>query len=187
MSGSINYGLYQIGWFACVLGAASGHAGLGLLIGALTEATHIVLARRRRDEITLAISALIIGAAVDMIQIALGTLRFQGSTITPPFPPLWLALLWMQFAATLRFSLRWLTPGRAVIFGALGGPLAFMGASGLGVVQLDPRVWPSVISLGILWSAAVPALTFLAARNATAPGAGEYRWVPLVVTARVRS
>ena len=34
----------------------------------------------------------------------------------------WLILLWMQFAATLRFSLRWLTERTmaAVLFGAIG-------------------------------------------------------------------
>ncbi len=187
MSSSINYGLYQLGWFACVLGAASGHAGIGLLIGAATELAHLAMARRRGDEITLAVSALIIGAMVDSVQIALGTLRFPATSSTLPVPPLWLALLWMQFASTLRFSMRWLTPTRAILFGAIGGPLAFLGASRLGVVQLDERIWPSVLSLGVLWSLAIPALTLIAARHSDAEGAGDYRGVLSVVTRGVTS
>ena len=41
---AINYALYQGGWLACVFGAAWSHPWVGVAIGGLTLATHIMLA-----------------------------------------------------------------------------------------------------------------------------------------------
>jgi len=46
----------------------------------------------------------------------------------------------------------------------------------LGVVDLHPDLWPSLLSLAVLWSLALPASMWLSERQAPRDGAGEYRW-----------
>lgn len=178
MTGTINYALYQCGWLACILGAAWSHPWLGTAAGSATLATHIMLSCRRADELALALRVGAIGVAVESVQIASGTLSFDRGLVTAWLPPLWLVLLWMQFAGTLHFSMRWLTERRlgAVLFGAIGGPLAYFGASRLGVVGLHPSVWPSLLVLSMLWALAVP-LAAEVARGFRHPDAGRYRRV----------
>lgn len=173
----LNYVLYQAGWLACVLGAAWRWPQAGALVGLACLAAHVALARRRRDEIALAAAAVATGAIVDTLQIRLGTLAFPTGAIVAWLPPPWLLVIWAQFANTMHFSMRWLLgrPRTAAAFGALGGPLAFWAGQRLGAVDLDPRLWPSLLVLAFLWSLALPLLVRLAARQAGRPGAGEYR------------
>ena len=61
---------------------------------------------------------------------ATGWLRYAAPL--PALPgPAWIATLWVAFAMTLQHSLQWLMarPLAAVLFGAIGGPLAYWGAS----------------------------------------------------------
>jgi Protein of unknown function (DUF2878) len=173
---ALNYILYQGGWFACVLGAAYDRPWLGAAIGALTLVAHLALASRASDETTLALTTGLIGIVVESIQIALGTLTYERGVFAAGLPPGWLIVVWMQFATTLRFSLRWLDSRWwvPVAFGAIGGPLAYLVADGLDVVQLHPALWPSVLSLALLWSAAVPLAVRLGRRQQGQPGDGRY-------------
>lgn len=174
----LNYALYQLGWFACVLGAAWGRPWLGSALGVLPIAAHVALSRRRGDAIVLALALAAIGTAVDGSQIALGTLRFDAGTVVPWLPPLWLVLVWAQFAMTFHFGLAWMKGHvlRAAVFGALGGPLAYLAGARLGVVALHPDTWPSVVSLAVTWAIAMPAAAALAERQSGRPGVAAYRW-----------
>ena len=62
MSVALNYVLYQVGWLACVFGAAWSYPWAGSALGAVTLATHVVLAERRLEELRLACLVGIIGA-----------------------------------------------------------------------------------------------------------------------------
>jgi len=174
----LNYVLYQLGWFACVLGAAWGHPWIGSALGVVPIVVHVALAERRADALVLALWTGAVGLAADTLQIALGTLRFDVGTITATLPPPWLVLIWAQFAMTFHFGLRWLQlrPLRAALFGALGGPLAFLAGGRLGVVTLHPALWPSLVGLAIVWAAAIPAAVALAERQRDRPGIAAYRW-----------
>lgn len=173
----LNYVLYQLGWFACVLGAAWGHPWIGSALGVLPIAVHVGLSRRRGDALALALATAAIGVAVDAVQIALGTLRFDVGTVVPWLPPVWLVLVWAQFAMTFHFGLAWLKghPVRAAAFGALGGPLSFVAGARLGVVTLHPELWPSLVSLAITWALAMPLAAALADRQSDRQGVASYR------------
>jgi len=173
-----NYVLYYAGWLACVLGPARGHAAAGTLVGLTLLGVHLALVRRPRDELALALAGAAIGVAVDTTQIALGTLRFDAGVVVAGLPPPWLVVIWMQFAATFHFAMRWLKgrPIASALFGALGGPLAFVAGERVGVVALHPERWASIVSLALLWSIALPALQRLAKRQDGRDGVGEYRW-----------
>jgi len=177
-AGLLNYLLYQAGWFACVLGAAWGHAVLGTALGVLPVVVHFVLVRCRREALALVLWAAAVGLVIDTTQIALGTLRFDAGTVSSWLPPPWLVVIWAQFAMTFHFGLRWLRgrPGRAALFGAIGGPLAFLAGRRLGVVELHPALWPSLISLAVTWSIAMPAALWLAERQSGRVGIDAYRW-----------
>lgn len=172
----LNYVLYEAGWCACVLGAAWGHPWIGTALGLVPLLVHVVLSQRHADALALILATAAIGMLVDGVQIALGTIRFEVGTVAPWLPPPWIVLVWAQFAMTFHFGLRWLQgrPGRAALFGALGGPLAFLAGRRLGVVTLHPELWPSLVSLAVTWGLAMPAAFFVAARQ-TGPGLASYR------------
>ncbi|MEO8603814.1 MAG: DUF2878 domain-containing protein [bacterium] len=177
MSHALNFALYYAGWFACVLGPAWGYPWTGTLIALALIAAHLGLARRRREELELMLSAAALGVVVDSLQIAIGALRFPVGSVVDWLPPPWLIVVWAQFAATFHYSMRWLKgrPWSAALFGAVGGPLAFAAGARLGVVQFHPAVWPSLVSLAVVWASVMPLLLRLAARHEGRAGLGEYR------------
>lgn len=174
----VNYLFYQAGWFACVLGAAWGRPWLGSALGVLPIVAHVALSRRRGDAAVLALATAAVGVVVDATQLALGTLRFDVGSVVAWLPPLWLVIVWAQFAMTFHFGLAWLKgrPLRAAAFGALGGPLAFLAGARLGVVTLHPATWPSLLSLAVTWSVAMPVAAWCAERQSGRAGIAAYRW-----------
>ena len=102
----INYALYQIGWFACVLGGASHRPWTGFLVAMILVGVHLALSVERSLEVRLVVLATAVGAVVEAIQIATGTYRFTSGTVLDALPPPWLLAMWAQFSTTFRYSLR---------------------------------------------------------------------------------
>lgn len=153
----INYALYQIGWLACVLGGASRRPWTGFVIAMSLVGVHLALSVERAVEVRLVALATAVGAVVEVMQIAAGTYRFTSGTVTDALPPPWLLAMWAQFATTFRHSLRSLItrPGPAMLFGAAGGPIAFLAGERLGAVTLLPPLAHGLIRLSISWSVAL--------------------------------
>ena len=55
--------LYQAGWFACVLGGASGRPWLGAATGLALVLVHLALVERRADEAKFVALAALAGTA----------------------------------------------------------------------------------------------------------------------------
>ena len=172
----VNYTLYQIGWFACVLGAASQRPWTGCLIATILVGVHLALSVERVLEVRLVVLATAVGAAVEVIQIAAGTYRFTSGTVNNALPPPWLLAMWAQFATTFRFSLRSVVtrPVLAVLFGAAGGPIAFLAGERLGAVTLLPPLGQSLFRLSISWAVALVVFSAVVLRIAPERGA-DYR------------
>ena len=153
----VNYTLYQMGWFACVLGAASQRPWTGFLMAMILIGAHLALSVERSLEVRLVVLATTVGAVVEMIQIAAGTYRFTSGTVTDALPPPWLLAMWAQLATTFRFSLRGVVtrPVLAMLFGAAGGPIAFLAGERLGAVTLLPPLGLGVLRLSISWAIAL--------------------------------
>ena len=66
----VNYALYQIGWFACVLGGASHRPWTGCLIALTLVGVHLTRSLERSIEVRLMALATAVGAIVEMGQIA---------------------------------------------------------------------------------------------------------------------
>lgn len=143
-SNLLNYVLYQTGWLAAVFGAANDRAWSGAGVACLLMAAHLGLARRRRAEWRLV------------------AVTFPSGNVAPWLCPPWIVVMWMQFATTFRFSLRWLL-GRwshAAAAGTLGGPLAYVVGERIGAVELgEPRALTLAVLSG-LWLIVVPALAW---------------------------
>ena len=73
--------------------------------------------------------------------------------------------LWIAFATTLSVSMRWLVirPTLAIVFGALGGPLAYYAGMKLGAMTLHSSD-AALIAIGLSWAAAMWMLATLAQR-----------------------
>lgn len=162
----INFILFQAGWFACVLGAAKQLPWLGVIFLGLFLVWHLSQARQPSLELMLIVIAVIIGAIYDLIMTQNKLLTYQSHGWTNSLPAAWILTLWAEFAMTLNVSLRWLKnikTGRwlvAILFGAIGGPLAYMGAAKLGAVTIDTLPL-SYVALSVGWAIVTPILLLL--------------------------
>jgi len=172
----LNVLLYQFGWFGCVLGAAWGSPVIGALIALALVASHLLLARARKSELLLICAAGLLGTVVDSLQQGLGILSFKTDSNWPFWLPLWVPVIWMQFATLFRYALYWLS-GRyllAALLGALGGPIAYWGGVNLGAAEISGEPALSLFFLAATWAVVTPALLWLS--DQTADGEGGYRW-----------
>lgn len=161
----LNFIMFQAGWFACVLGAASGRPWLGAGLGAALALTHLAMSRTPRDEALLLAGALALGVVVDTAHVRMGTLVFTGGMVLPGFAPIWILVMWVQFASTLHYSLAWL--GRRYVLGACLGAVAGAGAYwagvGFGAAAFGPDPDQALLRIAVSWGVALPVLMRMAA------------------------
>ncbi len=179
MSLLVNFLLYQVGWFAVVVGAGAGRPWLGGSAALLLVFIHLGMTVDRPRHLLLAVIAGSFGLLLDTAQLWLGVFSFPSGSLVPWLVPPWIAVLWIQFATILPFCLRWLS-GRYVlsgVVGIVGGPLAFFAGERLGaVVFLEPRA-VHYLALAFAWCVALPTLVCLSDRIvAQGTRGGRYRW-----------
>ena len=159
----VNIIAFQAGWFAAVLGAAHGMPWLGLIAVPLVLAVHFILSPHKKAEAYLVVSAGVIGFCVDTVLVFVDLFTPVPYLLPHPFSPPWMVLLWMNFATALNVSLKSLH-GRYLlssILGAIGGPFAYYSGAKLGATVTIP-VGSDFFVLAMAWSAAVPALFWIA-------------------------
>jgi len=156
----INILLFQLGWFACVLGGAYGHALLGSLVAVAIILFHCYRSTDRITEIRLLTVALIIGFIFESIVSWQGLARYNHGQYFDMIAPHWMILMWPLFATTLNLSMRWLknlAPLLVGLFGAAFAPLAYYAGFKLGAVEYDDLTL-SLSIISIAWAALLPAL-----------------------------
>jgi hypothetical protein len=161
----VNIVLFQIGWFACVLGAAQGLPWAGTLVAVVIASVHLVYAKRRRAELQLLLLVVTLGFAWDSAVTAMGLMQFSTGRMLSGLAPYWIAAMWLSFATTLNVSLRWLR-GRAwlaALLGAVGGPLAYFAGAKLGALSF-PQPLPGLAAQALGWALLMPLLIKLATR-----------------------
>jgi len=155
----VNFILFQIGWFACVIGAAKQMPWLGVATVLAIVIWHLTQAKQAKKELQLLIIALVIGGTFDQIMLNHQLITYQAHGWSSVLVPVWILALWAEFVTVLNVSLRWMK-GRwlvAVLFGAIGGPLAYMGAEKLGAVTLN-HLPISYVVLSLGWACLTPLL-----------------------------
>ncbi|HEU4669958.1 MAG TPA: DUF2878 domain-containing protein [Dyella sp.] len=170
---------YQLVWFAAIWGASSGHWWLAPL--ALLPFAAWVLGRPDggADALLMPI-AVLLGAVLDSGLAASGLVAYASPVPFVHAAPLWILAIWAAFSLTLRHSFRFLhgRPLLAALLGAIGAPLAYLGAGrGWHAVTFPLGTVPAVIALGAGWAIAMPLLIRLAERagrtSAPTPAPGE--------------
>jgi hypothetical protein len=143
----LNAGLFQLGWFSCVLGGA----WVALLVTPLILAAHlgwVVPQARRARELRWLGGFLALGMVVD------GGLTLAGGYSLPATAPdwthwlplpVWMWCLWPLFASTVHHALHWLwqRPWLAAIGGATSAPLSYYGGAQLADVTLADWLLPA--------------------------------------------
>ena len=166
MSRALNFIFYQVGWFACVLGLAWDFQRAGILIAVTLVGIHVGLASDRWVQIRLCLTAMLLGLVVDSLQLAAGVFTFPQGQLVRWLPPPCFPVLWLQFATTLCYCMRWLS-GRYVLaafFGLLLAPMAFFAGERFGAIEFPAPRLLHFAMLGFVWSAVVPLLVFVADR-----------------------
>jgi hypothetical protein len=110
--------------------------------------------------VVLSLSALV-GFVVDTAFLRFGVFRIPRTMFAPP----WLVALWPSFATTTATSgplsgLRG-RPRLSVLFGAVGGPLAYAAGAHWRAIELSGHRAVALAAIGVVWGVFVPALIAL--------------------------
>lgn len=173
----INFGVFQAAWFACVLGAARGWLWAAPAAALVAVAVHLTISSSRRAELLVLLGVASIGVATDMTLVATGVVGMRREAFGMATTSVWFASLWIVFATTLNSSMRWLTHLRhqrvlvAMLFGAIGGPMAYLAGQRLGAVALPLE--SSLVVLAFEWSILTPLAVAIAARSSAERSASD--------------
>ncbi len=154
-----NFVLFQLGWFACVWGAANQKV-LWAVLGTLAYIIfHIWRAHSPSLEMSLLVKALIYGVSADTLVMYLGLLDFKDEWPSPYLSPAWMWVLWVLVATTINGSLSWLRgrPILGMVLGAISGPMSYEAG-----IRMGAGAWVSggqtmgLLLIGLIWGAAIP-------------------------------
>lgn len=148
----INATLFQLAWFACVIG---GNAWAAIAVSLLLLA-HFVWFSRNWSEWRVIFLVCAFGITVDSACQALGLIEFYGHG----WPiPLWLGLLWLAFATTLNHCFSRLNNHiyAAAALGGIGGPLSYLAGIKLGAANTGLPLMTMFAALGLVWAVLFPA------------------------------
>lgn len=166
---------YEAVWFAAVIGAGHGLWWPGVVGTLAFAAWRLAVSEHRRVEARLVAVALLLGVILENLWVRSALVSYA-----TPWPwaesPAWLMSLWLAFALTIvpLFGYLHARPALAAVFGAVGGPLAYLGAArGWHAVLLPTPMWPTLLALAVGWAIAFPLLTTLAQRGLRADAAGS--------------
>lgn len=165
---------YQLVWFSAVIGAGRGLVWPALSAMLLYVIWQFSISRQRRADLLLICTALVAGCALDGTLLNAGLLHYRAMSPLSMLPPLWILALWVSFALTFTQSLQYLQTRLllATLLGAIGGPLAYLGAArGWQVVSFADPLWLDLLCLAVGWGLATPLLAHLAKRGSRAESA----------------
>ena len=157
---------YQLVWFGVVIFAARGLPWLSVALASGFVLAQWTVSRQQASDARLLLCAVACGVVLDGLLAGTGLLRYASPA--PGLPaPIWILALWAAFALTLNHSMTFLRgrPLVAAMFGAVGGPLAYLGAArGFDAVLFPSPAWPALFALAVGWAFAMSVLAVLAQR-----------------------
>jgi hypothetical protein len=159
----LNFLCFQVGWFACALGAAHGWPLAGPLVVGILLILQLPLVPAPGKQARFILAVTLLGWLVDSGLAYADVFTFPFGSGLLGLCPLWMAALWANFAGTFHLCLDWLR-GRywlASALGACGGPLAYYGGQRLGAMQFGGNITSSLLIIAVEWALATPALVYL--------------------------
>jgi len=163
---AINFLLFQLGWFACVLGGAYDQVIIGCLVAMSVIAFHLYQATIPKREFGVLAIALIIGFIYESLMVSLALAQYEHGQSFSSIAPLWIILMWPLFATTLNLSMRWLknlAPLLTALLGAIFAPLAYLAGERLGAVAYND-ILVSMTVIGIAWALLLPLMVTVSLR-----------------------
>lgn len=152
----INFILFQSIWFILILAAAH-ESFYGLVIGFLLILVQYWHGKLMVPDFKLILASIIIGFAHDT---SLNYFKFIQYNIdfNTYYSPFWIIGLWISFALTINHSLAWLGNKKLLqmIFGLIGGPLAYIAGEKLGAINMINTMTLYVLALS--WACITPLL-----------------------------
>ncbi|MFZ9120121.1 MAG: DUF2878 domain-containing protein [Methylophilaceae bacterium] len=152
----INFILFQSIWFILILAAAH-ESFYGLVIGFLLILVQYWHGKLMVPDFKLILASIIIGFAHDT---SLNYFKFIQYNIdfNTYYSPFWIIGLWISFALTINHSLAWLGNKKLLqmIFGLIGGPLAYIAGEKLGAIYMINTMTLYVLALS--WACITPLL-----------------------------
>lgn len=155
----LNLVWFQLCWLVAVIGR---DAWLGLLF--LLLMFHLCWPAQGKRDWPVVGCCGVIGILTDGALTQLGLFSFSPA---PDFLiPFWLAGLWLAFAGTLSYGLKWLQdkPFLAALLGAIFGPLSYFAGMQLGAVAFDHNLTFTLMILALLWALLMPLFGWITAR-----------------------
>ena len=166
----VNFAAFQLAWLVAVWGASVGLWWFGPVAVAAWVSAYSIWRKCARVEAPLWLGAGLLGAMTDSLLVWSGAMAFPESA-GPGFPTTpWMVALWINFAAALRHCMGWLC-GRfvlATVFGAIGGPLAYLAGSKFGALEIQ-----SLPAIVVAWLLVMPGLLLIEMKTRSRGGAGS--------------
>lgn len=161
LSKAANFLVFQITWWASVLGAASSILWLGPAVAAVALCLHIFLVPDRLAALKLIAFMGLLGYITDSALGLVGVFEFREHALDILWlAPVWLLGLWLVFATTFRSSLEWLSDHSrlAAMLGGVAGPLSYYAGDRLGALRIGEPLIQKLIILALVWSLLLPIL-----------------------------
>ena len=162
----LNFIMFQIGWWASVLGAGADNYWIGPVTITAMVTFHLYLSDNWRRDLLTVLMVGVVGFITDSLQI--GTSVFTPEPIEPTswICPPWLLFMWFGFAITLHSSLGWLKNSLALssFFALIGGPVTYYSGEKFGALLFNENLVFAFTTMAIAWAVAMPVLLYIARR-----------------------
>jgi hypothetical protein len=164
MKSAANLILFKIVYGLSLAGVSIGYPWLGAvgLLGFFIW--HAKTSAHARADFLLVVIAVLLGTAVDTLNIQAGVLVYHEAWPSVHIAPFWIMVLWANFALIMNGALRWLQ-GRYALAAAIGaffGPLGYVLGVKLGTAAYASDKLEFLLVTGTTWMIALPLLLFIA-------------------------
>lgn len=152
----INLILFQLGWFAAILGGNTG--AISFILPALCW--HFFYCTHKKEDFILVLLCIFLGIMHDSFLLNSGFLIIPRHFV---FPPVWLILLWALLGITLNHSLKWIyeRPLVASVSGAIAAPLSYLAGVKLSEAEWAGSLPQIVFIIAVIWVFLLPLHRFL--------------------------
>lgn len=160
-----NFFGFQVGWFACVYGAANTRPLLGPLVVLIIVTIHLAISKNTYKELILLTVVGLIGLFWDSLLMIFGLVTYPSGVIFSGLAPYWVVSMWVLYATTLNVCLHWLRKRYflSIFLGALLGPLAYFIGEKLGGINILNHRY-SLFFIGVGWAMILPMLNVVSKR-----------------------
>lgn len=136
----INAVLFQLTWFAAVLGGSVVAAAACALLS-----IHLFFRDSLKADCTIGAITAALGLGLDTLWIQLNVLDFAGAVVAPP----WIVVLWAALGLSMNHSMAWfvIRPLPGAILAAACAPVSYLSGAALGGVIVPDSAMLGVVAV----------------------------------------